>query len=154
VRLVFTPHGWEDYTYWLAADRATLKRINRLIDDALRDPAAGIGKPEPLRHMLASAWSRRISEEHRLVYLVDGDDIVILQARFHYKYTHRPCHEDNHPANWARAWRSLHRTLRVPPRGRGEEKPTSYIRLYAWQQLAAGQPLRTDLGNLRAREPS
>jgi toxin YoeB len=75
-----------DYTYWLAADRTTtLKRINRLIDDALRDPTAGIGKPEPLRHLLAGAWSRRISEEHRLVYLVDGDDFVILQARFHYK---------------------------------------------------------------------
>ena len=85
MRLVFTPHGWGDYTYWLRADRATLKRINRLIDDALRDPTAGIGKPEPLRHMLAGAWSRRISEEHRLVYLVDGDDLVILQARFHYK---------------------------------------------------------------------
>jgi toxin YoeB len=85
LRLVFTPHGWEDYTYWLAADRATLKRINRLIDDALRDPSSGIGKPEPLRHMLAGAWSRRIGEEHRLVYLVDGDDLVILQARFHYK---------------------------------------------------------------------
>lgn len=88
MRLVFTPHGWEDYTYWLAADRATLKRIkriNRLIDDTLRDPTDGIGKPEPLRHVLAGAWSRRISEEHRLVYLVDGDDIVLLQARFHYK---------------------------------------------------------------------
>jgi len=85
VRLVFTPHGWGDYTYWLGTDRATLKRINRLIDDALRDPTAGIGKPEPLRHMLAGAWSRRISEENRLVYLVDGDDLVILQARFHYK---------------------------------------------------------------------
>jgi toxin YoeB len=84
VRLVFTPHGWEDYTYWLAEDRATLKRINRLSDDALRDPVAGIGKPEPLR-IFAGAWSRRISEEHRLVYLVDGDDLVILQARFHYK---------------------------------------------------------------------
>jgi toxin YoeB len=85
VRLVFTPHGWEDYTHWLAADRTMLKRINRLIDDALRDPAAGIGKPEPLRHMLAGAWLRRITEEHRLVYLVNGEDLVILQARFHYK---------------------------------------------------------------------
>ena len=85
MRLVFTPHGWEDYTYWLAADRTMLKRINRLIGDARRDPAAGIGKPEPLRHMLVGAWSRRITEEHRLVYLVDGEDLVILQARFHYK---------------------------------------------------------------------
>lgn len=84
MRLVFTPNGWSDYTYWLAADRQTLKRINRLIDDALRDPVSGIGKPEPLRHMLAGVWSRRITEEHRLVYLVDGDDLVILQVRFHY----------------------------------------------------------------------
>ena len=85
MRLVFTPHGWQDYTWWQAADRATLKRINRLIEAALRDPASGIGKPEPLRHVLAGAWARRITEEHRLVYLVDGDDLVILQARFHYK---------------------------------------------------------------------
>ena len=84
MRLVFTPNGWVDYTHWLTADRATLKRINRLIDDALRDPFTGIGKPEPLRHMLAGCWSRRISEEHRLVYLVEDDDLVILQARLHY----------------------------------------------------------------------
>ena len=84
MRLVFTTNGWEDYTHWLQADRQVLKRINRLIDDALRDPAAGIGKPEPLRHVFAGAWSRRITEEHRLVYLVDGEDLVILQARLHY----------------------------------------------------------------------
>jgi toxin YoeB len=84
MRLVFTPSGRQDYTYWQSADRATLKRINRLIDDVLRDPFEGIGKPEPLRHALTGTWSRRISEEHRLVYLIDGDDIVILQARYHY----------------------------------------------------------------------
>jgi toxin YoeB len=84
VRLVFTPHGWEDYQHWVQTDGATLKRINRLIDDVLRDPFTGIGKPEQLRHVLAGAWSRRITEEHRLVYLVDGDDVVILQARYHY----------------------------------------------------------------------
>ena len=84
MRLVFTPNGWQDYTYWLAADRSTLKRINRLIDDVLRDPFEGVGKPGPLRHALTGTWSRRISEEHRLVYLVDGDDVVILQARYHY----------------------------------------------------------------------
>ncbi len=84
MRLVFTPNGWQDYIYWQSADRATLKRINRLIDDVLRDPFEGIGKPEPLRHALTGSWSRRISEEHRLVYLIDGDDIVILQARYHY----------------------------------------------------------------------
>ena len=85
MRLVFTPHGWEDYVHWQTADRAILKRINRLIEDISRDPFVGIGKPEPLRHALAGAWSRRIDEEHRLVYLVDADDIVILQARYHYR---------------------------------------------------------------------
>ena len=84
MRLVFTPHGWEDYLHWQTADRAMLKRINRLIEDVIRDPFAGIGKPEPLQHALAGAWSRRIDEVHRLVYLVDTDDIVILQARYHY----------------------------------------------------------------------
>jgi toxin YoeB len=89
LRLVFTPHGWEDYTFWIETDGATLKgatlkRVNRLIDAALRDPTSGIGKPEPLRHLLSGAWSRRITDEHRLVYLIDGDDLVILQARYHY----------------------------------------------------------------------
>lgn len=84
MRLVFTRNGWDDYTYWSTADRATLKRISRLIDEVRRDPFEGVGKPEPLRHALSGAWSRHISEEHRLVYLVDGDDIVVLQARYHY----------------------------------------------------------------------
>ncbi|HEX3823672.1 MAG TPA: Txe/YoeB family addiction module toxin [Mycobacteriales bacterium] len=84
MRLVFTPHGWEDYQPWVQTDRSTLKRINRLIDDVLRDPFSGLGKPEQLRHALAGAWSRRITAEHRLVYLVDGDDVVIVQARYHY----------------------------------------------------------------------
>jgi toxin YoeB len=84
LRLVFTPYGWEDYTFWLRADRSVLQRINRLIDAAVADPYSGIGKPEQLRHALAGAWSRRITEEHRLVYMVDGNDLVILQARYHY----------------------------------------------------------------------
>lgn len=84
MRLVFTPLGWEDYQHWVQTDRATLKRINRLIEDVPRDPFTGIGKPEQLRHALAGAWSRRITEEHRLVYLIDGDDVVVLQARYHY----------------------------------------------------------------------
>lgn len=84
MRLVFTRHGWDDYQHWVNTDRATLKRINRLIEDVLRDPFTGIGKPEQLRHALSGAWSRRVSEEHRLVYLVDGDDVVILQAKYHY----------------------------------------------------------------------
>jgi toxin YoeB len=85
VRVVFTPHGWDDYTHWQTTDRNILKRINRLIDDTRRDPFAGVGKPEQLRHALSGSWSRRITEEHRLVYLVDGDDLVILQARYHYE---------------------------------------------------------------------
>ena len=71
--------------WWQGNDRATLKRINRLVDDALRDPVAGIGKPEPLRHVLSGCWSRRIDEEHRLGYLIDGEDLVVLQARYHYE---------------------------------------------------------------------
>jgi len=85
VRVVFTPLGWQDYLHWLTADRALLKRLNRLIDDTTRDPFAGIGRPEPLKHALAGAWARRIDDEHRMIYLADGDDLVILQARLHYR---------------------------------------------------------------------
>jgi toxin YoeB len=85
VRLVFTPHGWADYLHWQSVDKKTLKRINRLIEDTLRDPFAGIGKPEPLRHVLQGCWSRRIDAEHRLVYLIEDEDLVILQARYHYE---------------------------------------------------------------------
>lgn len=84
MRLVFTANGWDDYRHWQSADRATLKRVNRLIDDVLRDPFTGIGRPERLRYGLAGCWSRRIASEHRLVYLVDDDDVVVLQARYHY----------------------------------------------------------------------
>ena len=84
MRLVFTPLGWEDYLYWQAHDKVMLKRLNRLLEGSVRSPTEGIGKPEPLRHVLAGCWSRRIDEEHRLVYLEDGGDIVVLQARYHY----------------------------------------------------------------------
>ena len=84
MRLVFTDHGWADYQHWVAHDRRTLKRLNRLIEDTLRSPYDGIGKPEPLQHLLAGSWSRRIDDEHRLVYLVDRGDLVVLQARYHY----------------------------------------------------------------------
>ncbi|MBB6346361.1 toxin YoeB [Nonomuraea muscovyensis] len=85
MKIAFTSQGWEDYIHWQTADRQLLKRINRLIEDALRDPYAGIGKPEPLKYALAGAWSRRITDEHRLVYLVANDEIVILQARYRYE---------------------------------------------------------------------
>jgi toxin YoeB len=84
VRLVFTPRGWEDYVYWQSTDKATLRRVNRLLKAVQRDPFGGIGKPEQLRHILQGCWSRRIDGEHRLVYLIDGDDLVILQARYHH----------------------------------------------------------------------
>lgn len=84
MRLLWDRAAWEDYQHWQSADRRTLKRINLLIEACLRDPFEGIGKPEQLKYGAAGAWSRRITEEHRLVYLVDGDDLVILQARYHY----------------------------------------------------------------------
>ena len=80
----FDPNGWEDYVYWQTQNRKTLRRINQLITDALRDQFGGIGKPEPLKHILSGAWSRRIDDTNRLVYFVTDDHIVILQARQHY----------------------------------------------------------------------
>ncbi|MHB8287704.1 MAG: Txe/YoeB family addiction module toxin [Acidimicrobiales bacterium] len=85
MRLVFTPQGWDDYTYWQRSNRVVLKRINHLLDDALRHPAEGIGKPEPLKYGISGAWSRRVTEEHRLVYQVIDTDLVVLQVRYHYK---------------------------------------------------------------------
>ncbi len=84
MRLVWDPSAWEDYKHWESADRRVLKRINVLIDACLREPFEGIGKPEQLKYGAQSAWSRRITDEHRLVYLVNGGDLVILQARYHY----------------------------------------------------------------------
>jgi toxin YoeB len=83
-QLAFDQDGWEDYTHWQGQDRKTLKRVNLLIRDVLRDPFGGIGKPEPLKHVLAGAWSRRIDDTNRLVYLVTDTHIVVLQARDHY----------------------------------------------------------------------
>ena len=84
MRLVWDEAAWEDYTYWQTSDRRILKRINLLIDACLREPFEGIGKPEQLKYGAQGSWSRRINEEHRLVYLVAGEDLVILQARYHY----------------------------------------------------------------------
>jgi toxin YoeB len=83
VKIVFSPHGWEDYCSW-AGDRKTLYRINRLITEAARDPGVGTGKPERLSGDLAGFWSRRIDQEHRLIHTVKDDDLVIVQARYHY----------------------------------------------------------------------
>jgi toxin YoeB len=81
----FHPRGWEDYLYWQQTDKATLRRINQLIRDIQREPFAGIGKPEPLRFGFKGAWSRRITDEHRLVYGIEGDTLIVLQCRFHYE---------------------------------------------------------------------
>jgi toxin YoeB len=84
-KLAWTAGGREDYLYWPGQDRRTLKRINLLIEDILcDDPFEGVGKPEPLKHALAGAWSRRIDEANRLVYLVDDAYVIILQAQYHY----------------------------------------------------------------------
>nr|WP_221187486.1 Txe/YoeB family addiction module toxin [Luteimonas sp. RC10] len=80
----FSEDAWEDYLYWQQADKKLLKRINELIKAIQRDPFQGIGKPEPLRHALAGYWSRRINDEHRIVYKVEGDVLMIAQARYHY----------------------------------------------------------------------
>lgn len=83
--LSWTQEAWDDYLYWQTQDGKTLRRINQLIADVLRgDPFEGIGKPEPLKHALAGAWSRRIDEAHRLVYIADDLRVTILQARYHY----------------------------------------------------------------------
>jgi toxin YoeB len=79
----FTKDGWDDYTSW-ASDRKTLLRINRLIEEAHRDPGVGTGKPERLSGDLSGYWSRRIDQEHRLVCAAQGDGLVIVQARYHY----------------------------------------------------------------------
>lgn len=81
--IAFTDRGWEDYTSWVG-DRKMLLRINRLIEEAERDPASGTGKPERLSGDLAGAWSRRIDQEHRLVYTLEGALLVVHQARYHY----------------------------------------------------------------------
>lgn len=84
MKLIFSEHAWEDYLYWQRTDGKTLKRINALIREIQRSPFDGIGKPEPLKHALAGYWSRRITDEHRIVYKVAGDAVLTAQARFHY----------------------------------------------------------------------
>ena len=84
MKLIFSDEAWEDYLYWQRQDKAVVKRINELINACKRDPFVGIGKPEPLKHALAGYWSRRITEEHRMVYRADKDSLSIAQLRYHY----------------------------------------------------------------------
>lgn len=84
MNLVFSSHAWEDYLYWQNANKKILKRINLLIRDIQRSPYEGIGKPEPLKHGLSGYWSRRINDEHRIVYKYEKESIKIALLRFHY----------------------------------------------------------------------
>jgi toxin YoeB len=84
MRLIFAEQAWEDYLSWQGADPKVVRRIHELIKDASRHPSEGLGKPEPLRHALAGYWSRRITQERRMVYRVAGQDLLIAQLRYHY----------------------------------------------------------------------
>ncbi|SMN01902.1 YoeB toxin protein [uncultured Candidatus Thioglobus sp.] len=84
MKLTFSLSAWEEYLYWQHTDKKILKRINTLIKDIQRSPNSGIGKPEPLKHNLAGYWSRRINNEHRIVYKIKNDTILIAQLRYHY----------------------------------------------------------------------
>nr|WP_024968028.1 Txe/YoeB family addiction module toxin [Pantoea sp. IMH] len=84
MKLIWSAEAWEDYIYWQDTDKKTVKKINELIKDASRTPFEGKGKPEPLKHNLAGFWSRRITSEHRLVYAVSDDALLIASCRYHY----------------------------------------------------------------------
>jgi toxin YoeB len=84
VKIAFTPQAWDDYVYWEQTDPRISTRIRQLIKDTMRDPRRGIGKPEPLKHAFRGCWSRRITEEHRMVYQVAKDELLIMQLRYHY----------------------------------------------------------------------
>ena len=84
MKLVFSEKAWEDYLHWQNTDRKMLRRVNALIKEVQRAPFEGIGKPEPLRHALAGYWSRRIDGEHRMVYKIESDSVLLAQLRYHY----------------------------------------------------------------------
>ena len=84
MRLIFVDESWEDYLYWQKNDKKLVKRINSLIKDISKSPFSGIGKPEPLKHKYKGYWSRRINDEHRLIYRAQNDEIWIVKCRFHY----------------------------------------------------------------------
>lgn len=82
--ICFRQQAWQDYLYWQETDKQIIKRINLLIKDIERNPFSGIGKPEPLKHQFAGFWSRRINDEHRLVYSIVENELIIIQCRYHY----------------------------------------------------------------------
>jgi len=84
MKLIFVEESWEDYLYWQQVDRIMLKRINELLKDISRNPYSGIGKPEALKYKYKGFWSRRSNDQHRLIYQVKEDEILIAKCRFHY----------------------------------------------------------------------
>ena len=84
MNLIFSDHAWEDYLYWQKTDKKIVKRINALIKEIKRSPYEGTGKPEKLRHSYSGYYSRRINEEHRIVYRCSSDSLLIAQLRYHY----------------------------------------------------------------------
>ena len=81
---IFSDDAWDDYLYWQNNDRKIVERINKLIQEVRREPFSGLGKPEPLKHALSGFWSRRITDEHRMVYRVEADALLLAQLRYHY----------------------------------------------------------------------
>ncbi len=84
MKLIFSENAWSEYLEWQKTDKKILKRINELIKDTKRNPTSGLGKPEPLKHALKGYWSRRITDEHRMVYRYTADSILIAQLKYHY----------------------------------------------------------------------
>ena len=84
MKLIFSEQAWEDYLHWQKTDKKLVERINVLVKDISRSPFSGIGKPEPLKNALSGYWSRRINDEHRIVYRIADGSMLIAQLRFHY----------------------------------------------------------------------
>jgi toxin YoeB len=84
MKLIFSEDAWDDYLYWQQHDRKMMERVNKLIQEIQREPFSGLGKPEPLKHALSGFWSRRLTDEHRMIYRVEGDTVLLAQLRYHY----------------------------------------------------------------------
>lgn len=84
MKILWADEAWDDYLWWHKTNDQIFQRINRLIENTQKTPFAGLGKPEPLKHKLSGYWSRRITDEHRLIYKIDNGEIIIAQCRYHY----------------------------------------------------------------------
>lgn len=84
MKLIFSDEAWEDYLFWQKQDRRMVERINKLVKETMREPFSGVGKPEPLKHAFSGYWSRRLTDEHRMIYKMADDALWIVQLRYHY----------------------------------------------------------------------